>query len=590
MKKITLKAWAILLLSLLGFASANAADKVLPLDGVNLISDGGRVTYTNPTITYGSYGEENVWQYAGWEWATGEDFSAYNAVIAEFDASGLPDVGDPAKIQVQVTYLDGSNTQVEVRKTNTVAVITLNAEKKSAVKEVFLKSQYGGSITLGKVYATNVKNSDLPLYGMNNFDGGSYDVATKTLSVTSGYGRGSWVNLNKDVTAYSALVIEYDLASLTAGKVQLIVKADGVEVVDEPDPATGVLTVSLEGKTNLTEIHLKLQEAGASVVLQRAYFTPEDADPAVDPRTLVDIPSGFTGDVQVLFVDGVGLGGHNAGVVSNANGYAELSDVEGEDFICAAGGRPFAISNPQQFGQEDVDNTYKYVTVKVRLAAGKSYNPDWAFGIATEVWNSAAKKKWSEWTTDGESVPAPTAEWQNIVFEIDPALLTDWAWLRVGLERWVGGFLEIEDIWVTKTNPFAAGAIDYTALQAKVTEIGTAFVALANGSTNPTDIQNALTAKYTLASLATFQPKYTAAQNLLANGAEDQEEVNSILALLNSAYAGLVEKETGIYDTAADGATVTGYYSILGAKLSQEPASGVFIVKYSNGKSVKVVK
>jgi len=48
--------------------------------------------------------------------------------------------------------------------------------------------------------------------------------------------------------------------------------------------------------------------------------------------------------------------------------------------------------------------------------------------------------------------------------------------------------------------------------------------------------------------------------------------------------------EDGIYDLAADGSTVTGYYSILGAKLSAEPANGVFIVKYSNGKAVKVVK
>ena len=48
---------------------------------------------------------------------------------------------------------------------------------------------------------------------------------------------------------------------------------------------------------------------------------------------------------------------------------------------------------------------------------------------------------------------------------------------------------------------------------------------------------------------------------------------------------------SGISKLAAnDGLTITGYYSILGAKLPAAPASGVFLVKYSNGKTVKFVK
>jgi len=47
---------------------------------------------------------------------------------------------------------------------------------------------------------------------------------------------------------------------------------------------------------------------------------------------------------------------------------------------------------------------------------------------------------------------------------------------------------------------------------------------------------------------------------------------------------------TGIYDVAANNATATAYYSITGKKLNAEPESGIFIVKYSDGKSVKVVK
>ncbi|MDR0871882.1 MAG: hypothetical protein LBN27_00240 [Prevotellaceae bacterium] len=48
----------------------------------------------------------------------------------------------------------------------------------------------------------------------------------------------------------------------------------------------------------------------------------------------------------------------------------------------------------------------------------------------------------------------------------------------------------------------------------------------------------------------------------------------------------------GIADVIADeaGAEVVGYYSILGAKLPGEPASGIYLVKLSNGKTVKLVK
>jgi hypothetical protein len=48
--------------------------------------------------------------------------------------------------------------------------------------------------------------------------------------------------------------------------------------------------------------------------------------------------------------------------------------------------------------------------------------------------------------------------------------------------------------------------------------------------------------------------------------------------------------ENGFFDITTEGATAVGYYTIFGVKLSQEPAKGLFIVKYSNGKAVKVIK
>ena len=50
------------------------------------------------------------------------------------------------------------------------------------------------------------------------------------------------------------------------------------------------------------------------------------------------------------------------------------------------------------------------------------------------------------------------------------------------------------------------------------------------------------------------------------------------------------DTNVGINTPTSDDVTVIGYYSITGVKLSVEPASGIFIIKYSNGKAVKVVK
>jgi uncharacterized repeat protein (TIGR02543 family) len=47
---------------------------------------------------------------------------------------------------------------------------------------------------------------------------------------------------------------------------------------------------------------------------------------------------------------------------------------------------------------------------------------------------------------------------------------------------------------------------------------------------------------------------------------------------------------TGIGDVLADGRTITGYYSIMGVKLPDEPARGVYIVTYDNGTAEKRIK
>jgi hypothetical protein len=50
---------------------------------------------------------------------------------------------------------------------------------------------------------------------------------------------------------------------------------------------------------------------------------------------------------------------------------------------------------------------------------------------------------------------------------------------------------------------------------------------------------------------------------------------------------------SGIADTIADemgNVEIVGYYTLLGQKLAEEPANGIFIVKFSNGKTVKIAK
>ena len=67
---------------------------------------------------------------------------------------------------------------------------------------------------------------------------------------------------------------------------------------------------------------------------------------------------------------------------------------------------------------------------------------------------------------------------------------------------------------------------------------------------------------------------------------------NPDLLVEGSGIMGWQGINVGIADVIADeqGADVVGYFSILGAKLPGEPASGIYLVKLSNGKTLKLVK
>ncbi len=51
-----------------------------------------------------------------------------------------------------------------------------------------------------------------------------------------------------------------------------------------------------------------------------------------------------------------------------------------------------------------------------------------------------------------------------------------------------------------------------------------------------------------------------------------------------------IDGNTGISNVLANGRNITGYYNITGVKLQNEPASGFYIITYSNGTAEKVLK
>jgi len=62
-----------------------------------------------------------------------------------------------------------------------------------------------------------------------------------------------------------------------------------------------------------------------------------------------------------------------------------------------------------------------------------------------------------------------------------------------------------------------------------------------------------------------------------------------VLANLSDKFT-TAKEPTNINVSLAASAEVVGYYSILGAKLPQEPAKGMYIILYSDGKTEKVLR
>jgi len=81
------------------------------------------------------------------------------------------------------------------------------------------------------------------------------------------------------------------------------------------------------------------------------------------------------------------------------------------------------------------------------------------------------------------------------------------------------------------------------------------------------------------------------AAKAILNSATTQKQIDDEAAKLNTAKdAYIASTNVGIGDVVADKGEVVGYFTITGAKLNEEPAKGIFFVKYSNGTVEKRVK
>ena len=68
--------------------------------------------------------------------------------------------------------------------------------------------------------------------------------------------------------------------------------------------------------------------------------------------------------------------------------------------------------------------------------------------------------------------------------------------------------------------------------------------------------------------------------------------LNGLLKSLGCSFRPVKIGSTGINDVSADteNAKITGYFDILGRKLTEEPTKGLYIIQYDNGKTKKMIK
>jgi hypothetical protein len=215
----------------------------LDLDNLTLGAD--KYDAATRTITY-----TGAWQFVGWEWAAGEDFSDYNYLEVNFDLGGITGATD---VEFCISYIGGNGDGDYIVKPTVKAgmqkvIIPIGKGNRgmvggsaafvpefntdaSKVWKIGTKNAGSGTIVLGSLcfgYRTPLTYSldELNFFATDSGEdatASSYDPATTTVTYNKGWARAGW-NFEPDgglnVSQYNQifLVLDNDNISLFNGE------------------------------------------------------------------------------------------------------------------------------------------------------------------------------------------------------------------------------------------------------------------------------------------------------------------------------------------------------------------------------------
>lgn len=264
MRKLLLFVSMILLVG----ATATAARLDLPL-GAGALGAGWDSSYDDATktITYTA-----DWSGRGW-WLTDADYSAYDAVTVEFEATD-------SRLQVVIEYNnDIASTTVGVDAGGTVIYAALSAEGKASVKQIYLQKATAGTVVLKAAYLEGdapAPNYNLSLANLGSGWDSSYDAASKTITYTGAWGGRGWWLEPSDFSMYKDVVVNF---VANAATVKLVVEySDGTANTPDVYANAGATSIKVEldaaKSASVKQIYLQLETA-TTLVLESAYLTPK---------------------------------------------------------------------------------------------------------------------------------------------------------------------------------------------------------------------------------------------------------------------------------------------------------------------------
>jgi len=225
----------------------DVAQTCLDLSNLTLLGDGASYDATTQTITY-----TGAWQYAGWQWDGGTDFSAYNYLDVTFSTEGITGASD---VEFCVSYVDGwsgdgdyithpavkagmQTVRIPIGVGNRGNVGTVDSPQSGDVPmypadatkvwRIGTKNSGSGTIVLESLcfgyqeklaYSTDKLNFFASDSG-EDANAASYDAATKTITYNDTWRRAGWnfaPDGGLDCTGYDKVCLTFDASALPDG-------------------------------------------------------------------------------------------------------------------------------------------------------------------------------------------------------------------------------------------------------------------------------------------------------------------------------------------------------------------------------------